>query len=112
MSQIILVGSYCGCSDYTFEITVNGRHLSMSEVRQRGLVDDDAIRRHKQSSYSQEWYEINPGNRITVRVGEAKIEEMVFEIPLTPFTVVPQKLDDTFKIDLLSWLKENCTRVV
>jgi hypothetical protein len=54
MSQIILVGSYCGLSDYTFEVTVSGRRLNMSELKQLGLVDDDAIRRHKQSNHSCE----------------------------------------------------------
>lgn len=111
MSQIILVGSYCGCSDYTFLVTVSGRRLDMSEVRQLGLVNDDAIRRHRLSSYSKEWFEVNAGDRITIQVGEDEVEEMEFEIPLTPLIVVPQKLDDRFKIDLLSWLKENCTRV-
>ncbi len=111
MNQIILVDSYCGLSDYTFEVTVSGRRLNMSEVKQLGLVDDDAIRRHKQSSYSQEWFEINPGDRIAIRVGEDEIEELEFEIPTTPLTIIPQKLDDTFKIDLLSWLKEYCVRV-
>ena len=111
MSQIILVGSYCGLSDYTFEVTVGGRRLNMREVRHYGLVDDDAIRRHNQSSYSQEWFEVNASDRITVRVGEDEIEEMEFEIPETPLTVIPQKLDDIFKINLLSWLKEYCVRV-
>lgn len=111
MSQIILVGSYCGLSIYTFEVTVSGRPLDMSEVKQCGLVNDDAIRRHRQSSYSQEWFEVNVGDRISVRVGEDEIEEMEFEIPPTPLTVIPQKLDDTFRVDLLSWLKEYCVRV-
>lgn len=111
MSYIILIGSYCGLSGYTFEVTVSSRRLPMSEVRHLGLVDDDALLRHKQSSYSQEWFEVSAGDRITVWVGEDDIEEMEFEIPTTPLTVIPQKLDDTFKIDLLSWLKEHCTRV-
>ncbi len=111
MSQIILVGSYCGPSDYTFEVKVSGRPLNMSEVRQCGLVDDDAIRRHKQSSYSQEWFEVSAGDRISVRVGGDEIQEMEFEIPAPPLAVIPQRLDDGFTIDLLSWLKEYCTRV-
>lgn len=111
MNQIILVGSYCGSSGYTLEVKVSGRPLDMSEVRQRGLVDDDAICRHRDSSYSQEWFEVSPGDRIIIRVGEDEIEEMEFEIPSTSLAVIPQKLDDTFKINLLSWLKEYCTRV-
>ena len=50
-------------------------HGEFSFEQQLGLVDDDAIRRHKQSSYSQEWFEINPGDRIAIRVGEDEIED-------------------------------------
>lgn len=114
MSQVILVGSYCGLSTYTFEVQVTGRALSMSEVKQLGLVDDNALRRHKASSYSQEWYEIKHGDRVRVRVSEdddEKVEEMEFEIPETPLPVLPQRLDDTFTIDLLTCLKEHCRRI-
>jgi hypothetical protein len=111
MSQIILVGSYCGLSSYTHDVSVTGRLLEIDEVRKLGLVDDAAMRRHKRSDYSQEWYEINPGDQVTVIVGElGEEEEMVFEIPETPLLNPPQKLDDMFD-DIVEYLKKYCRRI-
>jgi len=112
MSQVILVGSYFGLSSYTYEVEVTGRMLELDEVRRLGLVDDDALRRHKASDYSHEWYEIKPRDRITITVGEMGEEEtLVFEVPETPLPELPQELDDTISMSLVECLKKHCAEV-
>ena len=112
MSQVILVDSYSGSSFYTYRIEVTGRRLGLDEVKSLGLVDDDALRRHAASDYSHEWYEINHKDRITITVGERGEEEtMVFEIPEVPLPRLPQRLDDINSIDLVSCLRQHCTRI-
>lgn len=112
MSQIIFVGSYCGSSSYVYQVVVTGRRLELDEVKNLGLVDDDALRRHKKSDYTHEWYEIKPGDRITTTEGERGEEEtMVFEIPTTPLPRLPQRLDDVWSIGLIECLEEHCTKV-
>ena len=113
MSQIILVSSYIGGSDYVFSVSVTaGKFLEITKATELGLVDDAAIRRHALSSYSYEWYEISPKNRITVKTGEAgKEREMIFEIPDEPLPKLPQKLDDALSIDLLECLIKYCKNV-
>lgn len=113
MGQVILVGSYCGLSNYTFEVNVSGRALEHDEVKRLGLFPDkQTVGRHEASNYSQEWFEVNPGDRIKIRSGEDfEITETVYEVPETPLPNPPQKLDDTFTINLVEYLKEHCKQV-
>ena len=111
MSQVILVGSYRGLSDYTFEVEVTGRPLSLSEVEQMGLVDDPALNLHSFSDYTQEWFEIGPGDRITIRAGEiGEVETLTFLIPATPLVGLPQRLEHTLMVGLRDYLLANCPK--
>ena len=112
MGQVILVGSYCGLSSYIFDVKVEGRLLTMSEVRRLGLVDENAIRRHSSSDYSYEWYEISPGDQITITAGElGDEEEMILEVPTEPLPQPPQRLDDVIPNGLIKYLRNYCKRI-
>ena len=98
MSQFILLQSYVGCSDYFYDVTCSGHRLEIAEIKQRNLVDDRTLRRHKQSSYSCEWFEVNPGDWIEIRIigedyGEANMH-VQFTIPDKGLDNPPQSLDD------------------
>ena len=112
MRQVILVTCYYGSSSYVYTVEVTGRRLETDEVKRLDLVNDDDLRRHEKSDYAHEWYEIKPRDRITITEGERGEEEtMVFEIPTTPLTRLPQRLDDTFSMSLIECLEEHCAKV-
>lgn len=66
MKQIIFLNSYVGLSSFTFDVTCSGRRLAREEVFVKGLVTKDQIRRNAASNYTQEWYEVAPGDSIIV----------------------------------------------
>jgi hypothetical protein len=110
MGQVILVGSYVGFSGYQFHVEVTGRPLSLDEVKQLGFVNDDELRRHEESSYTKEWFEIKPGDIITVsEMDDNKDQTLIFEVPEVPLPELPQRLDDVWhKPSLVECLRKYC----
>lgn len=76
MDQIIVLNTYIGSSDFTFRATCTGRRLTNEEVLKKGFVTEDIKRRHKDSSYVYEWYEIKPTDKITLR----HVSETVYRV--------------------------------
>lgn len=115
MGQIILVRSYVGMSTYTYEVEVSGRRLGLEEVKKLGLVTDQDLRHHERSDYVHDWYEINPGDTISIEIddGSEDIGIEVYEIPADPLPELPQRLDDcsTGRISLEMCLSKYCRRI-
>lgn len=82
MNQYILIETYAGLSDFTFDMYCSGRKLELSEVKSRGFVDDVQLKSNERSSYVNEWYEVKPGDFIFVKHRNDDFERLtVFRIP-------------------------------
>lgn len=114
MPQYILLQSYLGLSDYVYIAKCSGRRLDLPEVKQLELTDDQALRRHERSSYTQEWFEIHPGDWIEVEIiGEDYGEKNLhvrFTIPEKGLENPPQKLDTEYSHNRLhEYLLTQCS---
>jgi len=114
MSQYILLNSYFGCSDYTFNVECSGRYLDKNEVLSQKLVTSDQLRRHKESDYTKEWYEVNPSDTITVEHfydDEPQINrKRIFRVPQSGMPSPNTNLDNlnATGADLENHLIEQC----
>lgn len=99
MSQFILLQTYVGSSDFTYIAACNGRQLSLEEAQAADLVDKSALQRHAQSSYTSEWFEVEPGDQVflTIQEDEGRFEEratLTFTVPPQGLNNPPTSLDD------------------
>lgn len=115
MPQVILLESYNGLSSFTYEVSCTGRLLSADEVRQRDLLTDDEVRRHARSDYLPSWYEVSPGDTITIERqewGDDESEDDGFFTFIVPENLPspPQRLDNHDRTGprSLQYLKEHC----
>lgn len=117
MKQIILLNSYAGPSDFTFNAECSGRRLSREEVFEKGLVTEDQIRRHSESDYTKEWYEVAPGDTIVIEHyydEEPKVNrKRVFRVSESGMPNPNTNLDnfDATGIELEGHLLEQCELV-
>ena len=87
MPQYILLQSYTGLSTFTYEATSTGRKLA--------LVTSDQLDRHGESDYVSEWYEVSPGDTITIELVDYTHKEvMEFTVPPGGLPDPPTSLDD------------------
>ncbi len=117
MKQIILLNSYAGPSDFIFNTECSGRRLSRGEVCEKDLVTQDQIRRHSESDYTKEWYEVAPGDTIVIEHyydEEPKVNrKRVFRVPESG-TLNPNISLDNFDatgMELEDHLLEQCELV-
>lgn len=98
MSQVILLSTYNGGSDYVCEVTCTGVELDWATVVARGLSDERAWERYQASSWIHNWFEVNPGDQITVLTYNGDYPDRShhrrFTIPPTGLIDPPQSLDD------------------
>jgi len=95
MKQFILLQTYVGPSDFTYEVTCSGRILGLDQVLALGLTTQEELRLHAASSYTAEWYEISPGDKIEVFfVDDERHERNVFLVPRDGLSDPPVKLGD------------------
>ena len=112
MPVVIFLGSYMGMSDFMFTVDCSGRKLSIEEVFEKGLCDDDILRRHQRSDFSQEWYEVTEGDQIKICWWEnLRDEETTFIIP-AELPNPPQNPDDMDRTGmyLYDYLDKYCKR--
>lgn len=84
MNQIILINTYVGLSDFTFEVGSSGRQLTHEEVTEKGLFTTEMQRRHRNSSYAYQWYEVNPGDIFTItHLSDDVRQQTVLRVPAT-----------------------------
>lgn len=110
MQQFILLQSYIGPSDFTYEVICTGRILGLDEVYELGFTDRETMKRHARSSYTAAWYEIKANDRIEVEINdEERNEHIVFYIPETGLLSPPVNLDDQRAGPRIhEYLKEHC----
>lgn len=110
--MIILLETYNGSSDFVFETFCTGRKLDRAELYSLGLLTDDIVRRHEQSDYVWEWFELKEGDtiRIVHRDDDQDFDE-TFVVP-SDLPDPPQKLDDTFRTGMwvTRYLRDHCSR--
>lgn len=113
--MIILLETYAGCSSFHFETTCTGRKLEEPELRERGLITDDILRRHVRSSYVPSWFEVKEGDQIRIIRSDDDHEETdeTFVVPkILPDP--PSELDD-FQMRTGQWvyayIAEHCPKV-
>src|SRR5690349_5596622 len=95
MKQHILIQSYCGLSDFSFDVACTGRKLNLEEALRLNLTNQGELQRHEQSDYSADWYEINPGDQIEVhRLDDDGEKNVSFSIPPDGLSDPPVSLDD------------------
>ncbi len=117
MKQIILLNSYVGLSGFTFDVMCSGRRLDREEVLVKGLVTKDQIRRNVASNYTQEWYEVVPGDSIIVEHfynDEPRVNrKRIFRIPQSGMQSPNTSLDnfEATGIELEEHLLEQCELV-
>jgi hypothetical protein len=110
MKQSILLQSYIGPSDFTYEVTCTGRILGLDEAHERGFTDRETMRRHARSSYTAAWYEISAHDEIVVEIrDDDRDERMVFSVPEVGLPNPPVSLDDERAGPRIhEYLKEHC----
>lgn len=115
MGQVLMTSTYVGMSDFRFEAKVdlfNGRQLGAEEVRRRGLLTDDIVRRHERSDYVHEWYEIEPGDVISLVATQDHLpdeEEVEWSLGVTKPLIDPPQTPDGPYVgrDFEAWLRMN-----
>ena len=111
-SSVILFESYAGSSSgFIFRVSCNGRRLSLEEVKKLGFVSDETLKRHKQSDWGFDWYEVHPGDQITVMSFDENTGDdldTVFVVPASGLEKPPQDLDATNHLGLYEYLEERC----
>lgn len=94
MGQIIALSSYHGLSDFSLNLACSGRLLNLDELKKLGLVTDDQLANHKNSSYSTNWFEVEEGDIIYLyRVENGQEIVRDYFIP-THLPDPPTSLDD------------------
>lgn len=103
---------------FAFDVECSGRLLTREEALQKGLTNNNQLRRYKRSSYSQEWYEVNPGDTITVDYddfGEDNLPNgiFIFNVPKDGMKLPNADLDnfDATGVNLLEHLKIQCNLI-
>jgi hypothetical protein len=106
MKQIILLNTYVGLSDFTFEVTSTGRELNQEEVLAKGLFTKDMQRRHKESSYVYQWYEVSPGDTFTiVHISDDVSRQTVLRVPASSMRNPNTSVDDLNTTGI--WLEDH-----
>lgn len=114
MKQIILLNSYVGLSDFTFDVICFGRRLDFEEALAKGLATKDQVRRHAASDYTREWYEVAPGDTIVIEHyydDEPKVNrKRTFRVPQSGMSSPNTSLDnfDATGMELEDHLLEQC----
>jgi len=110
MKQFILLQSYVGSSDFTYEVTCTGRILGLDEAQELVLTNRDQLVRHARSSYVAAWYEITTNDQIEVVLqDDERNEHMVFIVPEDGLPNPPVSLDDErVGPRIHEYLKEHC----
>lgn len=97
MTQYILLQSYTGPSHFIFEVTTTGRKLGLDEALNQGLMRRDELVRYRCSNYAAGWYEVSPGDKITVEYVDFDDDTddlAVFVVPENGLPGPPVSLDD------------------
>ncbi|OHB20980.1 MAG: hypothetical protein A2666_00505 [Parcubacteria group bacterium RIFCSPHIGHO2_01_FULL_47_10b] len=110
MKQFILLQSYIGSSDFTYEVTCTGRILGLDEAHERGFTNRETMKRHARSSYTAAWYEIKAHDQIEVELrNDEGDEHAVFIVPEAGLPNPPVSLDDERTGPRIhEYLKEHC----
>lgn len=99
MSQVILLSSYAGLSDYQDDVTCTGPVLDWETVVKLELSDNSTWERHRRSSWCYDWYEVSPDDQITLLVYDGDHPEnnchLQFTVPEAGLIDPPQSLDDS-----------------
>lgn len=104
--QIILVSTYVGCSDFVFEVECSGKCLSRLEVLERGLLTQDQKRRHKDSAYVYAWYQVFPGDTISIKhCSDDFSHQVTFRVPENGMENPNSNIDNLFATD--SYLEDH-----
>lgn len=95
MNQIILLNTYIGLSDFTFEVNCSGRQLTDDEVTAKSLFTPQMQRRHKIFSYAYQWYEVNPGDTFTItHISDDVRQQTVLRVPATGMDAPNSNVDN------------------
>lgn len=111
--MIILLETYVGCSDFRFEPSCTGRKVEEEELRERGIISDDILRRCERSSYISDWYDVNEGD--TIRIirwdDDGNIDE-TFVVP-ADLPDPPQRPDKSMDggMHVYGYLAKHCKKV-
>ena len=112
-AMIILLQTYCGLSDFTFEPSCTGRKLEEQELREKGFLSDKILRLNADSSYVTDWYEVKEGDQIRIqrRDDDGQIDE-TFIVPIN-LPDPPQRLDDHQRtgMHVYDYLVSHCRQV-
>lgn len=111
--MIILLETYVGLSDFSFEPTCTGRRLGRVELEKLGFVSEEVLRANKHSSYVPEWYEIKEGDQIRIRrVDDEGALDETFVVP-SELPDPPQRLDDFLRTGMrvYDYLVRHCCRI-
>lgn len=114
MTQVILLENYQGLSDFILEVECTGSRLSIDQALEKSLVTEEQLKRHEKSSYSKEWWQVDPGDQIilTIDDGSDRIEH-IFIVPEEGMLRPNTNLDEGIGIHqyLRKHLIEQCTLV-
>lgn len=110
--QYILLQSYIGSSNFTYEVTCTGRILGLGEALALRLTNQDELRRHARSSYTAAWYEISAHDRIDIRIEDDNgNQDIIFFVPEGGLPNPPVNLfDERAEPHVHEYLKKHCSR--
>lgn len=111
--QYILLQTYMGPSDFTYAVAMVGRKLTIDEAIELGLTNRNELDRNKRSAYIAEWYEIKPGDEITIEYQDDETKKSwAFTVLETGLPEPPVSLDDERAGPRLhEYLKKHCQYV-
>lgn len=110
MSQCILVQSYIGILDFTFEVECSGRELVGSESAEFRSQNNGKSWEKRRADYRISWHEISPGDWIDVyMVDGAHWTNNRYTIPEGGLPDPPTSLeDDRYAGKFERYLKKYC----
>jgi hypothetical protein len=114
MSQYIKTINYCNHQiNQIFNCICSGKKLTFDEAIQLELATEPEIRHYHRPNYTQDWFEIKPGDRLKViSVNSWQTNIYNFIIPKTPLRNLPTTITEFDNSNLESYihyLTKNCT---
>jgi hypothetical protein len=97
--QILLIQSYVGLSNLTYDVSCSGRRLSAREVVCRCFADQASLDLHKEDDWVSEWYEVKAGDSVELNVSNCDIDDapngvLAFVVPSAGLANPPRSLND------------------
>jgi len=112
--MIILLETGWSPSGFRFETSCTGRRLQEAELRERGFISDDILRRYDRSIYTPTWFEVKEGDQIrVVREDDDEDIDVTFIVP----AILPDPPVDLFDKQhrtgmwVYDYLVQHCVKV-